>query len=151
MPVNANSFNAVEPLGLGAIALLSRSPAGRRRVRSQHPNLAALAGDLAPYHERAHFLEIILNVLDDERILVLHPEERKGFRIRIGGIPVGFLGVYGTRPRQFEAGAVNFVQSIANIVGVALERREAEERLAHRALHDALCDLPNRILMKGRK
>ena len=71
-------------------------------------------------------------------------------RVLIGGAPVGILGVYGTRPRQFQDGAVNFVQSIANIVGVALERREAEKRLAHRALHDALCDLPNRLLMKER-
>ena len=34
MPDNVNAYNAVEPLGAAAIALLSRSPAGRRAARA---------------------------------------------------------------------------------------------------------------------
>lgn len=90
MPENAMAFQAVEPLGMGAIAMLSRSPAGRKRARQQFPDLAALADDLGPYHERAHYLAQMLNVLDDERLVVLHPEQNKGYRVRLTGVSTNF-------------------------------------------------------------
>ena len=90
MPANSAAFNALEPLGMGAIAMLSHSPAGRRKTRKAHPDLAPMADDLAPYNERAFFLAKLLNVLDNERLVVLHPEEKKGFRVEIGGIGTNF-------------------------------------------------------------
>lgn len=90
MPDNAAAFEAVEPLGMGAIAMLSRSPSGRKRARAEFPDLAGLADDLAPYHERAFFLAKLLNVLDDEQIIVLHPAEQKGYRVRMSGIGTNF-------------------------------------------------------------
>jgi hypothetical protein len=90
LPANALSYGAVEDLGMGAIAMLSRSPSGRKKTRVGYPDLAALADDLAPYHERAHFLARILNVLDDERLVVVHPQAKKGYRVRMSGIGTNY-------------------------------------------------------------
>lgn len=90
MPENSNAYHSIEALGMGAIAMLSRSPSARKNVRKEHPELAALAGDLAPYHERAYFLQRILSVLDDERAVVLHPDQKKGYRIRMSGVGTNF-------------------------------------------------------------
>ena len=43
-----------------------------------------------------------------------------------------------------------FMQSIANVVGSALARHEAEERTRELALHDALTGLPNRAVFEDR-
>jgi hypothetical protein len=90
MPENALAFQAVEPLGMGAIAMLSRSPTGRKMTRRQFADVRGLADDLAPYHERAHYLAQILSVLDGELLIVLHPEQRKGYRVRIDGVATNF-------------------------------------------------------------
>src|SRR5262249_45908621 len=75
---------------MGAIAMLSRSAAGRKMARRDHPDLAGMAEDLGPYHERAFYLSKLLSVLDDERVIVLHPAEKKGYRVRLGGIGTNF-------------------------------------------------------------
>lgn len=90
MPENAIAYQAVEPLGMGAIAMLSRSMAGRKKARRQFADVRALADDLASYHERAHYLAQILSVLDDERLIVLHPGQQRGFVVRIHGIATNF-------------------------------------------------------------
>jgi PAS domain S-box-containing protein len=51
----------------------------------------------------------------------------------------GALGAHSRRPRVFTPDEVNFLQAVANVLGMAIERRRAEERLrrinrAHRAL-----------------
>jgi serine phosphatase RsbU (regulator of sigma subunit)/anti-sigma regulatory factor (Ser/Thr protein kinase) len=53
--------------------------------------------------------------------------------------PYGALGAHSRRPRSFTGDEVNFLQAVANVLGMAIERRRAEERLrrvnrAHRAL-----------------
>jgi PAS domain S-box-containing protein len=47
--------------------------------------------------------------------------------------PFGTLGAYTTRPQRFSADDVHFLQAIANVLGTALERKEAEEALAAEA------------------
>jgi hypothetical protein len=59
-------------------------------ARREFPQLHALADDLAAHHERAFFLAQLLRVLDDERLIVLHPEQRKGYRVRIIGVATNF-------------------------------------------------------------
>jgi diguanylate cyclase (GGDEF)-like protein len=64
--------------------------------------------------------------------------------------PFGVIGA-GTRgPHRFEQADVNFMQSIANVLANAVERRRTEERTQHEALHDALTGLPNRSLFLDR-
>ena len=53
--------------------------------------------------------------------------------------PYGALGAHSRRRRAFTGDEVNFLQAVANVLGMAIERRRAEERLrrvnrAHRAL-----------------
>lgn len=90
MPENAMAYQAIEPLGMGAIAMLSRSPAGRKMARREFSELRVLADELAFYHERAYFLAQLLSVLDDEDLIVLHPEQHRGYRVRINGIATNF-------------------------------------------------------------
>jgi diguanylate cyclase (GGDEF)-like protein/PAS domain S-box-containing protein len=64
--------------------------------------------------------------------------------------PYGALSVHSARRRLFMPDETVFVQSIANALGLALDRRRAEEETLHRAFHDALTGLPNRTLFVHR-
>ena len=69
--------------------------------------------------------------------------------IHTRGVAFGVLAVHSTRPRKFSGDDVHFVQSVANILAVAIDRRDLEEELLkisdnERArigqdLHDDLC------------
>ena len=59
--------------------------------------------------------------------------------IPTGEGPYGALGAHSRQRRVFSPDEVNFLQAVANVLGMAIERRRAEERLrrvnrAHRAL-----------------
>jgi diguanylate cyclase (GGDEF)-like protein len=62
----------------------------------------------------------------------------------------GVLGAHSTRKRDFDAGDVDFLQSLANVLADALERQAIEDDIRHRALHDQLTGLPNRTLFLDR-
>ncbi len=62
--------------------------------------------------------------------------------------PFGVFAIQSTTPRSFGRDEVNFLQSIANVLASAIERRHEEERAHHRALHDHLTGLPNRTLFE---
>jgi diguanylate cyclase (GGDEF)-like protein len=66
--------------------------------------------------------------------------------IRGRGEPFGILGVQSTIPRRFGEDAVSFLQSMANALASAIDRRMDEEDARERALHDPLTWLPNRAL-----
>ena len=79
---NASRFEA------GMVAHLARSKALRAEARSQ-PDLLALVGKstLAGWESS---LVRMLRVLDDERLVVLHPAQHRGFEATIGGVPVNY-------------------------------------------------------------
>jgi diguanylate cyclase (GGDEF)-like protein len=52
--------------------------------------------------------------------------------------------------RTFSAQEVDFLRSIANLLGDALARQLAEDEIRHQALHDPLTGLPNRVLFLDR-
>ncbi len=64
--------------------------------------------------------------------------------------PFGVLIVQSRRPRSYARGDVDFLQALANVLADALERQATEDRMRHRALHDALTGLPNRVLFLDR-
>lgn len=81
----SGSFYVNSFLTLGVITHLSRSKALRATAR-QRPQLLAQArsADLS-FNEFSHF-EILLRVLDDAPLVVLHPRQRRGYRLRMSGV-----------------------------------------------------------------
>jgi diguanylate cyclase (GGDEF)-like protein/PAS domain S-box-containing protein len=64
--------------------------------------------------------------------------------------PFGALSVVSLQPRKFPAGDIDFLQALANVLADALARQATEDEIRHRALHDALTGLPNRVLFEDR-
>jgi diguanylate cyclase (GGDEF)-like protein/PAS domain S-box-containing protein len=64
--------------------------------------------------------------------------------------PLGVLGVQARTPRGYSTGDLDFLQAVANVLADALERQAVEDRIRHRALHDPLTGLPNRVLFLDR-
>ena len=64
--------------------------------------------------------------------------------------PFGVLIVQSHERRAYARGDVDFLQALANVLADALERQATEDRMRHRALHDALTGLPNRVLFLDR-
>ncbi|HLT15560.1 MAG TPA: EAL domain-containing protein [Acidimicrobiales bacterium] len=62
----------------------------------------------------------------------------------------GVIAVYRTDPRPFEPGDVEVLQSIANVLGHAIERQRVQQALSHLAITDQLTGLPNRVLFVDR-
>ena len=65
-------------------------------------------------------------------------------------LPFGILAANTREPRIFSQDEMNFLQSIANVLAAAIERRIAEDETRHQALHDPLTGLPNRLLFRDR-
>jgi len=62
----------------------------------------------------------------------------------------GMLSAHALQPRRFRGDDLSFVQSVANILAVAIERKSAGERLTYLAQFDVLTGLPNRHLFHDR-
>lgn len=77
---------------------------------------------------------------------------RSSLTVAIEGreMPFGILGVHASAPHAYSSGDIDFVQSLANVLADALERKSTEDAIEHRALHDALTGLPNRVLFLDR-
>jgi diguanylate cyclase (GGDEF)-like protein/PAS domain S-box-containing protein len=73
-----------------------------------------------------------------------------GVRIEGPAHPWGVFGAFSSRPHAFSEHDVDFVVSLANILADAIERQDAEDAMQHRALHDPLTSLPNRVLFTDR-
>jgi diguanylate cyclase (GGDEF)-like protein/PAS domain S-box-containing protein len=84
-------------------------------------------------------------------ILTAH-DVRSGLTVMIEGRngPFGVLGLHSTGLRVFSTGDVDFVQSLANVLGDAFDRQLTDDDIRHRALHDLLTGLPNRLLFLDR-
>ncbi len=89
MPREAQSFEALSPFSMAAVAMLSRSIEARKASRSRRALRAAL-DELGGQYGHAGLLWVMMQVLDDEPIVVLHPGEGKGFRVRISGLADNF-------------------------------------------------------------
>lgn len=63
------------------------------------------------------------------------PEIRSGVTAMIGwdDRPWGVLGAHSRHPRSFTEDDVHFLQSVANVVGLAIQRAEVEEELRERS------------------
>ncbi len=84
------AYASEESLTLGAIAHLGRSKALRQIAREMPLLLERARGYDGICRSGRSFLTKMLMTLDDEPLLVLHPEQRKGFRMRFSAIPDNF-------------------------------------------------------------
>ena len=77
---------------------------------------------------------------------------RSGLTVMIEGRrePFGVLAVQSLAARAYGAGDIDFLQSLANVLADALDRHAIEDGIRHRALHDPLSGLPNRVLFLDR-
>ena len=64
--------------------------------------------------------------------------------------PFGMLVAASLEPRRFSADDIHLVQSVANLLAVAVERRRTDEEIRYQALHDSLTGLPNRTMLADR-
>ena len=62
----------------------------------------------------------------------------------------GVLGAYSRDVKRFTLSCFNFLQSLANILASAIDRKATEERLTYLAQFDPLTELPNRSLFLDR-
>ena len=58
----------------------------------------------------------------------------------------GVLVAESERPHAFTLDDGTFLRSLANMLAEAMDERRTQEEMAHRALHDSLTGLPNRLL-----
>ncbi|HEY6720199.1 MAG TPA: EAL domain-containing protein, partial [Burkholderiales bacterium] len=98
---------------------------------------------------------IIEDLAKDERFSE-SPLLRLGMRSSVQ-VPVfgtaktfGILSAHARVERAFGQDDASFLQSVANILAVAIERKNAEERLSYLAQFDSLTGLPNRYLFHDR-
>jgi diguanylate cyclase (GGDEF)-like protein/PAS domain S-box-containing protein len=77
---------------------------------------------------------------------------RSGLAVIIegGDRPFGVLALQSIEPRAYRAADIDFVQAIANVLADAIHRQSTEDDIRHRALHDSLTTLPNRVLFLDR-
>lgn len=89
-PPLAWAYMGEREVSLAAIAHLARSKPLRAAARTR-PELLTNSQSLDRHYARGHsFLTKMLLVLDDEPLLVLHPERKLGYRATISAIPDNF-------------------------------------------------------------
>ena len=73
------------------------------------------------------------------------------------GVPIpgprrayGAIGGSVAQARDFNHEDITFLESVAHVLGAAIERWRADESIRHNALHDPLTGLPNRTLFLDR-
>ena len=66
------------------------------------------------------------------------------------GTVLGTFAMYSSTCREPAAGDESMVEMSTRIAGIAIERKQAEDRIRHMANHDSLTGLPNRTLLTDR-
>jgi diguanylate cyclase (GGDEF)-like protein/PAS domain S-box-containing protein len=102
-------------------------------------------------HEAADLVSGVLEVERAGALEFLHDVGSRAVVVAPGDSPpCGVPDVEALAPHALGATDVAFLASVSNVLAAAIQRHEAEEELAHQALHDPLTGLPNRALLMDR-
>lgn len=85
LSAQATAYSAMEIFSRPAIAMISRSKRARRAANDEGRMVARLRS-FPLHHDMLHWLAQLLSVLDDEKLLVIHPEYQLGYEIEVEGI-----------------------------------------------------------------
>jgi PAS domain S-box-containing protein len=119
----------------GGEELLLRAGAGWREGLVGHHHLGSGTQSLAGYTLAAHEPIIVYDLRAEGRFqgpqLLTDHNVVSGMSVIIHGSegPFGVLGAHSTRRRTFTIDDVNFLQSVANVLAIAIERTRVEEKL----------------------
>ena len=86
MPLAGAAWNALDRFWAPAFTVFSADSAARARAG----HLRALARKVGEHHDTAHWLAVLLSVLDDEPIAVIEPSTMLGILGRISGVVENF-------------------------------------------------------------
>jgi hypothetical protein len=85
MSAQANAYSAMEIFCRPAVAMISRSKRARRAANDEG-RLVSRLKRFPIHHDMLHWLSQLLAVVDDEELIVIHPEYQLGYRVQIEGI-----------------------------------------------------------------
>jgi hypothetical protein len=88
MGEEAEGWQALSPLATAAQAIITRSATQRALVRDNAQFMQAMYE--CPAASTLHCLHVALNLLENEKIVVLHPDLQRGYLIRISNIALNF-------------------------------------------------------------
>jgi diguanylate cyclase (GGDEF)-like protein/PAS domain S-box-containing protein len=157
MEIAAHLLGGAEGLA-GACVWLAPDQRGPFELVGGPPELEKAS--TAPAGERSHVAAVARNerplTISDwreerrfelpEALAALGVRSTVAVRIESGTSLAAVLELHSREPGRFAPQDVHFVQSAANVLASAIERRDAEEALRYRAVHDPLTNLPNREL-----
>ncbi|MGE5327249.1 MAG: GAF domain-containing protein, partial [Deltaproteobacteria bacterium] len=143
-------FCKVQELLPDGKALLLRAAAGWEEGLVDHTRTEARAGSQGGFTLMCEAPVVVEDLRTEDRFipspLLASKNVVSGLSVIVSGkdYPFGVLGAHTTRRRQFTQDDVNFLQSVANILTAAIERKQTEKDLRrfNRALRTlSECDL----------
>ena len=125
-----------EALDVSAVLLLELTPDGKslRMSAARGWGSSGAMDSLIPVDPGGHLAEALATPIPvvrtsacaEERLAANGVRAGATVRIRDDGRPYGLLGVYAREDRVFTAGDLGFIQTVAALVGTAIERRRHE-------------------------